>query len=100
MKLSCNEFASMYKNGNLENKVLLDVRDPDEYAGGVLKGSINIPLVDLENRFSEIPIDKEVFIYCKAGGRAEKAEMFLKHKGVKLTRFANPGGYEQLKDLL
>ncbi len=99
MKLNCNEFASMYKSGNLENKVLLDVRDPEECSEGVLKGSINIPVVELESRFSEIPKDKEVFIYCKAGGRAEKAEMFLIHKGIKSTRFANPGGYDQLKDL-
>lgn len=100
MKLNCNEFASMYKNGDLKNKVLLDVRDLDECARGVLPGSIHIPVVELERRFSEIPRDKEIFIYCKAGGRAEKAEMFLIHKGIQTTRFANPGGYEQLKDLL
>jgi phage shock protein E len=99
MKLNCNEFASMYKKGDSGNKVLLDVRDPSECAEGVLKGSINIPVVELENRFAEIPKDKEIYIYCKAGGRAEKAEMFLIHKGIKVTRFANPGGYEQLKDL-
>lgn len=99
MKLNCNEFAMMYKTGDRSNKILLDVRDPGECAGGVLKGSMNIPIEELEARFHEIPKDKEVFIYCRAGGRAERAEMFLIHKGIKSTRFANPGGYDELKNL-
>ncbi|APJ04196.1 rhodanese-like domain-containing protein [Silvanigrella aquatica] len=99
MKLNCKEFAVMYKSGDVSKKVLLDVRDANECSGGTLKGSINIPMAELETRFQEIPKDKEVYIYCKSGGRAEKAEMFLVHKGVKSTRFANPGGYEELKEL-
>lgn len=99
MKLSCSEFAKMYKKGDLSHKVLLDVRDPSECSGGMLPGSINIPVSELDSRFSEIPQGKEVFIYCKAGGRAERAEMFLIHMGVKETRVASSGGFEELKKL-
>ena len=44
MKLNCSEFAKMYKKGDSSDKVLLDVRDPDECAAGSLNGSINIIL--------------------------------------------------------
>ena len=100
MKLNCKEFAEMYKSGDQGNKILLDVRDVNECAAGILEGGINIPVSELESRFNEIPKDKEVFIYCKAGRRAQKAELFLRHKGFKSTCIANPGGYEELKKLI
>ncbi|KAB8038062.1 rhodanese-like domain-containing protein [Silvanigrella paludirubra] len=100
MKLSCVEFAKMYKDGDLSKKVLLDVRDVSECSAGMLNGSINIPVAELDSRFSEISKDKEIFIYCKSGGRAERAEMFLNYMGFKETRVASPGGYNELKDLI
>ena len=99
MKLSCHEFATMFKVGDQNNKVLLDVRDPSECDSGMLQGSINIPVAELDSRLSEISKDKEIYIYCKSGSRAEKAEMFLSYKGFKETRVAHSGGYEELKKL-
>lgn len=100
MKLTCKEFMTLYKKADPSKRMLLDVREPDECASGVLEGSINIPVGELESRFSEIPVEKEIFIYCKAGGRAERAEMYLNHRGVKETRVASQGGYEELKSLI
>jgi len=100
MKLSCVEFAKMYKDWDLSKKVLLDVRDVSECSAGMLNGGINIPVAELDSRFSEISKDKEIFIYCKSGGRAERAEMFLNYMGFKETRVASPGGYNELKDLI
>ncbi len=99
MKLSCKEFMTLYKKVSPDKRVLLDVREPSECAAGMLEGSINIPVSELESRFAEIPADKEIFIYCRMGGRAERAEMFLMHRGVKDTRVAAPGGYDELKKL-
>ncbi|WP_397601810.1 rhodanese-like domain-containing protein [Silvanigrella sp.] len=100
MKLSSVEFVKMYKDGDLNKKVLLDVRDVEECSLGMLSGSINIPVAELDSRFSEISKDKEIFIYCKSGGRAERAEMFLNYMGFKETRVASPGGYPELKALI
>lgn len=99
MKVSCSEFAQMYKMLDEDKKFLLDIRDPNEVASGSLSGSVNIPLTELEQRFIEIPANKEIYIYCMSGARAEKAEMYLMHKGIKSIRYANPGGYKELKDL-
>jgi len=99
MKLNCEEFVKMYHAGDSKKKVLLDIREPSECASGMLKDAINIPMSEFESRFSEIAKDKEIFIYCRSGARAERAETFLIHKGYKLTRFLQPGGYDQLKNM-
>jgi len=43
--------------------VLLDVRQPHEYAGGHLPGAKLLPLGDLERRTPELPGDKPIIIY-------------------------------------
>ena len=75
----------------LENAVLLDVREPDEYAQGHLPGSTNLPLSVIANRLEELP-DKEapVFVYCQSGRRSGKAERILKEAGF--TNVTNVGG--------
>jgi rhodanese-related sulfurtransferase len=51
--------------------VVVDVREPHEYAMGHIPGAINLPL----SRFSprELPGGKRVILVCQAGGRSAKA---------------------------
>jgi rhodanese-related sulfurtransferase len=49
---------------------LVDVRDPDEFAKGSLKSSVNIPVDKLEDRLSELPADKPVVFICGTGARS------------------------------
>jgi adenylyltransferase/sulfurtransferase len=64
----------------LKNKrsefVLIDVREPNEYAAFNI-GGINIPLSKLENLYSEIPKNVKVVVHCQAGGRSAKAIRLL-----------------------
>lgn len=52
--------------------VLLDVREPDEFAAGHAPGALHIPLGQLADRLGEIPAG-DVVVTCKRGGRASKA---------------------------
>lgn len=52
---------------------LVDVREPQEYAGGHLPGSLHIPLGTLEERLDEIPRDRAVVFICRSGGRSMSA---------------------------
>jgi len=62
--------------------VLLDVRTPEEYAGGHIKGSRNLPLQTITRVEDEIPEkDTPVFVYCQSGGRSRRAAMFLEKIG-------------------
>ena len=62
----------------------LDVREPKEIVEhGSIKGYVNIPLGQLENRLSEVPKDKLIITACQRGVRASKAEAILKKNGFK-----------------
>lgn len=45
--------------------VLLDVRDPEEYAAGHLPHALSIPLPELRRRLRELPRGRAVVAYCR-----------------------------------
>jgi rhodanese-related sulfurtransferase len=67
------------KNGAL----LVDVREKDEVSELAydVPNIINIPLSEFEERFNEIPKDKDVVMVCKGGGRSLRAAGFLVNHG-------------------
>ena len=63
--------------------VLLDVRNPEEYAAGHIKGSVLIPVVELGLRLSELPPEKDtaIIVYCRSGRRSLMAHEILSAAG-------------------
>lgn len=53
--------------------LLIDVRDPEEFADGALKTAINIPIDDLEDKIDSLPADKPVVYICSTGERSSEA---------------------------
>lgn len=51
------------------NVVLVDVREPSEYASGHIPGAINVPVRSLTKNLDKIPTDKPVVLYCSSGHR-------------------------------
>lgn len=77
--------------------LLIDVREPDEYAQGHLPGAISIPRGLLEFRISGEPAlqhpARPVVVYCKTGGRAALSALALQQMGFgRVVSVA--GGYE------
>ena len=70
--------------------ILLDVRNEDEFARGVIPGSINIPLDQLRERHSEIKA-KKVLITCQVGQRGHSATLLMKNLGYAAVNL--DGGY-------
>lgn len=61
---------------------LVDVRTPQETAGGVIPGALLIPIDELEARLREVPRDgKRTLVYCAGGGRSAAACEFLSQQG-------------------
>lgn len=60
---------------------LVDVRKPEEFARGFIKGAVNIPLDELRERLHELPADRPIFSYCEAGMRGYLAQRILKQQG-------------------
>ncbi|MBL7977285.1 MAG: rhodanese-like domain-containing protein [Bacteroidetes Order II. Incertae sedis bacterium] len=63
--------------------LLVDVREKDEVRELAydVPNIINIPLSEFEERFNEIPKDKDVVMVCKGGGRSLRAAGFLVNHG-------------------
>ena len=61
--------------------MLLDVRTPEEYAEAHVDGAKLIPLQELEQRLSEVPKDKRVYVYCRSGKRSVAASNILVKAG-------------------
>lgn len=67
---------------------LLDVREPEERVLSSIEPAIAIPLGQLEQRYSELPLDKPLVVMCRSGGRSGKATLFLKSKGINAINLA------------
>lgn len=71
--------------------VLLDVRNPDEYAAGHIPGSVNLPLSEIRSAEDRFPdTDTPLYVYCLSGARSSKAIAALKEMGY--TNLTNIGG--------
>jgi rhodanese-related sulfurtransferase len=63
--------------------VLLDVREPHEFASGHVPGARSLPQADLATRLSEVPRDRPIFVICQGGFRSLRAAQFLNQVGFK-----------------
>jgi phage shock protein E len=62
---------------------IIDVRSPEEFMGGHVEGSVNIPLHDLNDRLDEIKqIGKPLVLCCASGNRSGMAANFLSQQGL------------------
>jgi len=68
-----------------EKAIILDVRDPGEFAAGHLPGAVNISRGTLEfNVFNKIPDQNAtIYVYCKTGSRSALATKTLNDLGYK-----------------
>ncbi len=70
-----------------ESIILLDVRQPEEFAEKSIPNAILIPLGELPDRVDEIEEyrDKEIVVICRSGNRSGQACMFLTMNGFTNT---------------
>lgn len=65
-----------------EDMLVVDVRQPDAYAEGHIKGAVNIPFgSDVAEKLSLIPDDKQVYVYCYTGQTASQVTALLNVAG-------------------
>ena len=62
---------------------IIDVRSPEEFRGGHVAGSINIPLMEIPKRMDELKNMKSPLVLCCAsGGRSGQAHGYLAQQGI------------------
>ncbi len=61
--------------------VLVDVRNDDEVAKGIIPNALHIPLASLPTQYSMLTPEKPIVLYCHSGIRSAKAASFLANNG-------------------
>lgn len=78
-----NALHDLILNGNGNRPLVLDVREPWEYAQGHLPGAMLIPLGQLGQRLKELNPEKPVAVVCATGNRSQSAAALLGQKNFK-----------------
>jgi glyoxylase-like metal-dependent hydrolase (beta-lactamase superfamily II)/rhodanese-related sulfurtransferase len=64
-----------------DDAVLIDVREPAEFASGHMAGSVNIPQAELASHLDELPRDRPLVTVCFSGARSYRSGQFLAQAG-------------------
>lgn len=78
---------------NTADAILLDVREPDEFAKGHIPGAVNLPLSQIQS--CSYSASAPIFVYCHSGARSMKAAGVLKNMGFENVK--NIGGIMRYK---
>lgn len=91
--------AEIVQNEPQNNTALLiDVREPDEFAVGHAENAKNIPLGDIEaGKLTEATKTVKVYVYCRSGKRAGVAKTALEKQGY--TNVENLGGLSDWREI-
>ena len=74
---------------------LVDLREPDEVLIHGIEGAINIPFSQFSTRLDDVPKDKPVYVFCRAGNWSEQVAEILGDRGYDATHLE--GGYNALR---
>ncbi|HLA17577.1 MAG TPA: rhodanese-like domain-containing protein [Candidatus Limnocylindrales bacterium] len=75
--VSVADVAAAREDGMGQATILLDVRNPDEFAQVRVPGAVFIPLPVIAARFRELPADRPIHVICHAGSRSAMVTQFL-----------------------
>lgn len=78
--------------------LIIDVRTPDEYRGGHITQSVNIPLNLIPNKVNELKRkNKPIIVCCRSGARSGMAADQLRKAGVEVE---NGGAWNRVQSMI
>jgi len=88
--ISSDELRAYMADHPEQEYVVIDVRQPEEYAAGHVPGAKHLPLPELPSRSAELTelSGKTLFFYCRSGGRSARAAQ-LAAVGLGLPKIHN-----------
>ena len=86
------------KNLIEQGAFLVDVREPDEFAGGTAKGAVNIPLGSVATKINKFKGKENIVVFCRSGNRSGQAKIILEQNGFK--NFVNGGTWEDVNQFV
>ena len=88
-EVTADQLQSMMQS--TQPPLLIDVRNPDEFAASHIEGARLIPLPELTDRLGELNANDDIILHCKSGGRSARALDLLKAHGVTHVRHLKGG---------
>ncbi|MCK0439103.1 rhodanese-like domain-containing protein [Gordonia alkaliphila] len=67
---------------DVDDRVLLDVREDYEWEEGHVRGALHIPLDDVPGRLDEIDLDRDLLVICRTSGRSFRLLQYLAMRGI------------------
>ena len=80
-QITAVELSEWLKDAGRPDPLLLDVREPDEFAAYRIEGSMLMPMRTIPARLHELDRRADVVMVCRSGARSYHAGMFLKQNG-------------------
>lgn len=71
------------KEAIAQGAFLVDVRSPEEFAGGSVKGAVNIPVKEISRQWTRFKGKDRIIVFCSMGVRAAKAKKMLEAHGFR-----------------
>ena len=68
----------------MSQRIIIDVREPGEFARGHVDGAINIPPAQMMRgapQLDDVAKDTEIILYCLSGARSNASMFYLRQKG-------------------
>jgi rhodanese-related sulfurtransferase/rubrerythrin len=90
--LSVDEFKKFRMVNEEKGYLLVDVRQPEEYAQDHIPGSKLIPLMELESRLVDLPLDMDIIFQCRSGARSKAAAVMAIGSTIPLKKIYNLTG--------
>ncbi|MCC5800718.1 rhodanese-like domain-containing protein [Rossellomorea vietnamensis] len=82
-ELTAKQVEELVTEGN-QSLNIIDVREDEEVASGMIPAAKHIPLGSIESRMGELDKTKEYIMVCRSGGRSGQASQFLESQGFKV----------------
>jgi adenylyltransferase/sulfurtransferase len=89
-EVTVQEMKQALENASL-GIIVIDVREPEEYAIAQVAGVSLLPLSQLAHRYTELDPTATYYIHCKAGGRSMQALQFLRQQGFSKLKSVKGG---------
>lgn len=80
-QITAVELNEWLQDGARPDPLLIDVREPDEFAAYRIEGSRLVPMRTLPARLHELDRRTDVVMICRSGARSHHAGLFLKRNG-------------------
>ena len=81
-----------------QNAPIIDVRTPQEFAQGHIKGSVNVPLNHLFASIKQLKkLDQPLLLVCRSGARAGQAQGMLRDGGIESF---NGGSWQDVDNMI